>query len=122
MHPCNVWLYGQGDLFDIAAAYAFHLAQAQAFLDGTKRTGVGAALVFLEGNGVSVPEATEALYAAMIAVAERRMTHSLPRSIAPLLRRRRVTRHTRRRSFFMRRLQLRIGLCDLWSRFAQPKA
>ena len=22
MHPCNVWLYGQGDLFDIAALHA----------------------------------------------------------------------------------------------------
>ena len=54
MHPCNLWLYGQGDLFDIAAAYAFHLAQAQAFIDGNKRTGLGAALVYLEGNGASV--------------------------------------------------------------------
>jgi death on curing protein len=73
MHPCNVWLYGQGDLFDIAAAYAFHLAQAQAFIDGNKRTGIAAALVFLEGNGVSVPQATDELYGAMIAVAERRL-------------------------------------------------
>ena len=73
MHPCNVWLYSQGDLFDAAAAYAFHLAQAQAFLDGNKRTGIGAALVFLDGNGISVPEATEELYEAMIAVAERRL-------------------------------------------------
>jgi death on curing protein len=84
MHPCNVWLYGQGDLFDIAAAYAFHLAQAQAFLDGNKRTGIGAALVFLEGNGVPVPEATDELYAAMIAVAERRMDKP---GLAALLRR-----------------------------------
>jgi death-on-curing protein len=73
MHPCNVWLYGQGDLFDIAAADAFHLAQAQAFFDGNKRTGMAAALVFLEGNGVLVPEATEELYNAMIAMAEHRM-------------------------------------------------
>ncbi len=73
MHPCNVWLYARGDLFDIAAAYAFHLAQAQAFVDGNKRTGMGAALVFLDGNGVSVPQATEELYQAMIAIAERRL-------------------------------------------------
>jgi death-on-curing protein len=33
--------YGQGDLFDIAATYAFHLAQAQAYLDGNKRTAIG---------------------------------------------------------------------------------
>ena len=73
MHPCNVWLYGQGDLFDIAAAYAFHLAQAQAFIDGNKRTGMAAALVFLEGNDLSVPQSTDELHAAMIAVAERRL-------------------------------------------------
>ena len=76
IQPCNLWLYGQGDLFDTAAAYAFHVAQAQAFLDGNKRTGLGAALVFLEGNGVTVPEATDELYAAMIAMAESRMEKS----------------------------------------------
>ena len=73
MQPRNVWHYAQGDLFDVAAAYAFHLAEAQAFLDGNKRTGMGAALVFLEGNGMPVPEATSELYAAMIAIAERRI-------------------------------------------------
>lgn len=28
MQPRNIWFYGQGDLFDVAAAYAFHLAQS----------------------------------------------------------------------------------------------
>ena len=42
----NAFFYANGDLFDIAAAYAFRLAQAQAFLDGNKRTGIGAALLF----------------------------------------------------------------------------
>lgn len=73
VHPCNVWLYGQGGVFDIAAAYAFHIAQAQSFIDGNKRTGMAAALVFLEGNGVMVPEATDELYHAMIDIAERRL-------------------------------------------------
>jgi death-on-curing protein len=71
MQPRNVWYYAQCDLFDVAAAYAFYLAEAQAFIDGNKRTGMSAALVFLEGNGVPVPEATGELYAAMIAVARR---------------------------------------------------
>lgn len=52
----NTWIYGAGDLFDLAAAYAFHLSQAQAFFDGNKRTAVAAAYVFLEGNGVRVLE------------------------------------------------------------------
>lgn len=48
----NVYYYGGGDIFDIAAAYAYHLAESQAWFDGNKRTGVQAALVFLEGCGV----------------------------------------------------------------------
>src|SRR5262245_8163955 len=73
MQPLNVWFYGQGDLFDVAAAYAFHIAQSQAFFDGNKRTGVAAALTFLEGNGVVVPQATAELHAAMIGIAERHL-------------------------------------------------
>jgi death-on-curing family protein len=54
IHPRNVFYYAQGDLFDVAAAYAFHLAESQAFLDGNKRTGIAVALVFLRLNGVTV--------------------------------------------------------------------
>ena len=73
IHPRNVFYYAQGDLFDVAAAYAFHLAESQAFLDGNKRTGIAAALVFLKLNAVTVPCATGELYTAMIAIAQRRM-------------------------------------------------
>jgi len=72
----NTFYYGQGDLFDVAAAYAFHLAQAQAFLDGNKRTAVAAAVTFLKINGVPAHGDSEielALYEAMIAIAEKRM-------------------------------------------------
>jgi len=34
------------DIFVMAAAYAYHLAESQAFLDGNKRTALNAALVF----------------------------------------------------------------------------
>jgi death-on-curing protein len=71
MQPRNVWHYGQGDIFDVAAAYAYHLAEAQAFVDGNKRTGMSAALVFLKANGVTIPEATAELYSAMIGIAKR---------------------------------------------------
>lgn len=37
--------------FEMAAAYVFHLAESQAYVDGNKRTGAAAALVFLELNG-----------------------------------------------------------------------
>jgi death-on-curing protein len=52
MQPRNVHHYLGGDLFEIAAAYAYHIAEAQACLDGNKRTAVACALIFLECNGV----------------------------------------------------------------------
>jgi death-on-curing protein len=36
--------YLHSDLFSMAAAYAFHIAESQAFVDGNKRTGLNAAL------------------------------------------------------------------------------
>lgn len=60
--------YLHEDLFAMAAAYAFHLAESQAFLDGNKRTGLAVAYVFLGLNGYRLREAGETLYAAMIAV------------------------------------------------------
>ena len=65
--------YLHEDLAHMAAAYAFHLAQNQPFLDGNKRTGLVAALVFLDLNGITVLDPQEKLYDAMIAIAERRM-------------------------------------------------
>jgi death-on-curing protein len=69
----NTFHYAGGDLFDIAATSAFHLAQAQAFLDGNKRTGVGAALLFLRANGVTRFPDDLQLYDALIAIAEKRL-------------------------------------------------
>lgn len=61
------------DVFAMAAAYAFHIAQNQPCVDGNKRAAVLAAIVFLDLNGVDVPEATDALYEAMIGIAQRRL-------------------------------------------------
>ena len=72
----NTYLYGRGDVFDIAASYAFHIAQAQAYLDGNKRTAVAAALTFLKGNDVKLWIDELAIYNAMIAIAEKQMTKS----------------------------------------------
>jgi death on curing protein len=84
IHPRNVHYYAQGDLCDVAAAYAFHLAESQADIDGNKRTGMAAALVLLRLNGVTVPRATDEPYAAMIDIAEKRMGKP---KLAALLRR-----------------------------------
>jgi death-on-curing protein len=69
----NTFNYASCDLFDIAATYAFHLAQAQAFLDGNKRTAVGTAYLFLRTNGVVGRPADLETYHAMIAIAEKRL-------------------------------------------------
>jgi len=55
----NVRHYGGGDPFEIAAAYAYHLAESQAYFDGNKRTGVQASLVFLEGCGIDTSQLPE---------------------------------------------------------------
>lgn len=61
------------DLFAMAAAYAFHIAQNQPFVDGNKRTGLAAALVFLDLNGVTVADPEGKLYNAMIEIADKRL-------------------------------------------------
>ena len=57
----------------MAAAYLFHLCQAHAFVDGNKRTGVLAALVFLRANGVDPLPPSEELEEATFAVARGQM-------------------------------------------------
>jgi death-on-curing protein len=59
--------------FAMAAAYAFHIAQNQPFVDGNKRTGLAAALVFLDLNGIMIADPAGSLYPAMIALAEKRL-------------------------------------------------
>jgi len=49
--PQQVFHYGHVDLFDLAASYATTLIQGHPFIDGNKRTGFVAAIVFLELNG-----------------------------------------------------------------------
>ncbi len=60
------------DLFAMAAAYLFHIVRNHPFLDGNKRTGLLAALVFLDINGISIERDSETLYELTLAVAEGR--------------------------------------------------
>jgi len=69
----NTFFCGSGDVFDIAAAYAFHLAEAQAFIDGNKRTAIGAAMSFLYLNGIRAMPDDNSLYDAMVAVANKQL-------------------------------------------------
>lgn len=63
--------------FEMAAAYAFHLAENQPFLDGNKRTALNSAMAFLELNGFEFSSYDDlSLYDAMISIAERRLDKS----------------------------------------------
>lgn len=57
-------------LFDMAAAYLFHIVSNHAFVDGNKRTGLLAALVFLDVNGIGIDHSSDDLYALTMRVAE----------------------------------------------------
>ncbi len=57
------------DLFEMAAAYLFHIVQNHPFLDGNKRTGAVAALVFLDLNGVEITAPKGSVYEVTMSVA-----------------------------------------------------
>jgi death on curing protein len=57
------------DLFEMAAAFAFHICQNHPSVDGNKRTALAAALVFLELNGISPDDPQEKLYHSMMSLA-----------------------------------------------------
>ena len=66
------WLHK--DLYEMAAAYAYHLCQNHPFMDGNKRVALACALVFLEINGVSVMDPKGSLKAAMLSMASSKMS------------------------------------------------
>ena len=65
--------YLHQNLFEMAAGYAFHIAENQPFLDGNKRTALVSALVFLDINGFVILDEDMKLYDAMIAIANKLM-------------------------------------------------
>jgi death on curing protein len=58
------------DLYEMAAAYLFHLVQNHPFVDGNKRVGVAAALVFLKLNGITIHVTTADLVKTVLGVAQ----------------------------------------------------
>lgn len=58
------------DVFEMAAAYLFHIVQNHPFADGNKRAGAAAALVFLDLNGVEMEIDEDALVALVMGVAQ----------------------------------------------------
>ncbi len=58
------------DLFEMAAAYLFHITQNHPFVDGNKRTGAVASLVFLSLNGVEIKADENKFENTVLSVAE----------------------------------------------------
>lgn len=52
MRPVNRWVYGENDLAELAAAFAYGIARNHPFADGNKRTAWVVARSFLALNGI----------------------------------------------------------------------
>jgi death-on-curing protein len=57
------------DLFEMAAAYLYHIVQNHPFVDGNKRTGAAAAIIFLAMNDVEIEADEDGLVEVTMAVA-----------------------------------------------------
>lgn len=75
--------YLHTDLFEMAAAYLFHLIQNHPFVDGNKRAGTAAALIFLVLNGIEIRAPNRALVQVVLGVAQGKIGKS---SVAEFLR------------------------------------
>src|SRR5258708_8502618 len=64
--PQNLVAYGDPDAFDLAACYAFGIAQNHAFVDGNKRTAFIAAALFLLDHGLDIVATDLASLTAML--------------------------------------------------------
>ena len=58
------------DLFEMAAAYLFHIVQNHPFIDGNKRTGAATAIIFLTMNDVQLEADEDGLVELTLAVAK----------------------------------------------------
>jgi death-on-curing protein len=56
------------DVYEMAAAYAYHICQNHPFIDGNKRTALASALVFLELNRISISDPQGKLYDAIMQI------------------------------------------------------
>lgn len=62
--------YLHADIHEMAAAYLYHLVQNHPFLDGNKRIGAAAAIVFLAINDIEIEADEDGLVELTLSVAE----------------------------------------------------
>jgi len=60
-------------IYEMASAYLFHLVENHPFIDGNKRVGAMAALVFLDLNGIDFDASDEEFTAMVLRVASGKM-------------------------------------------------
>lgn len=66
--------YLHTDIYEMAAAYAFHIVQNHPFIDGNKRAGAASSLVFLDINNIEITAPKGSIYDITIAVATGKCT------------------------------------------------
>ena len=74
--PQNLAAYGQPDVFDCAAAYAFGLAKNHPFIDGNKRAAFLGAGMFLRLNGFRLTATQQDATLTMLALAASHMSEA----------------------------------------------
>lgn len=62
--------YFHTDIFEMAAAYLFHIVQNHPFIDGNKRAGAVASIVFLDLNDISLAADEDQFERLVLRVAE----------------------------------------------------
>lgn len=62
--------YLHTDIYEMAAAYLFHIVRNHPFVDGNKRTGAVASLVFLMMNGIELHAGEDSFEKMVMATAE----------------------------------------------------
>lgn len=65
--------YLHRDIYEMAAAYLFHIVRSHPFIDGNKRTGAVASAVFLMLNGIELQADEDSLEKLVISVAKGKM-------------------------------------------------
>lgn len=74
--PENLAAYGEPDVCDLAASYAFGVVKNHPFVDGNKRAGFMAAATFLALNGFELTADDADAVKAVLALAASEMTES----------------------------------------------
>ena len=74
--PKNQLSYGDPDIYDLAAAYAYGIAKNHPFVDGNKRSSFVVSEAFLNLNGYDLIAADEAALLIWLALADGKITEA----------------------------------------------